>query len=279
MRAGLRGRSGGSTARGGAARAGAALAAGALLVSTLAACGSGDDDEAATASASTSASAGSTDSTSSDGAAEQAGEGEVRCRFGEDPQGVAGDVRVDMPAAVQPAEGTVGVTFTINGGEIPMTLDRASAPCTVAGVVSLVEAGYYDDTPCHRITVPQGPQGLAVLQCGDPTGQGTGGPGFMIQDEPPTGLGAAAVPGASLYPRGTVAMAKTAYPDSAGSQFFLVYADSALPPEYAVLGKVDESGMAALDAIADAGARSDDPSSPDNQVPRDTVTISKAVVG
>jgi peptidyl-prolyl cis-trans isomerase B (cyclophilin B) len=74
-------------------------------------------------------------------------------------------------------------------------------------------------------------------------------------------------------------MAKTAYPDSAGSQFFLVYADSALPPEYAVLGKVDESGMAALDAIADAGARSDDPSSPDNQVPRDTVTISKAVVG
>lgn len=275
MRAGLMGRPGGSTGRKGAVRTGAVLAAGALLVGGLAACGSGDDDEAATASSSTSASAAAS---SSDPTSEEAADGRVNCRYGEDPQGAAGDVKVDIPAADQPAEGTTDVTFTINGGEIPMTLDRASAPCTVAGVVSLVEAGYYDNTPCHRITVPQGQEGLAVLQCGDPTGQGTGGPGFMIQDEQPTDLGPASMQGASLYPRGTVAMAKTAMPDSAGSQFFLVYADSALPPEYAVLGKVDESGMAALDAIADAGARSDDPSSPDSQVPRDEVLISKAVV-
>lgn len=271
MRAGLAGRTGGSTGRGGAVRTGAVLAAGALLVGAMAACGSGDDDESATASGETSAESASPTSA-------EVRDGRVDCRFGEDPQGTAADREVTVPESDQPAEGTAAVTFTINGSEIPLTLDRASAPCTVAAVVSLVDEGYYNDTPCHRITVPQGQEGLAVLQCGDPTGTGTGGPGFTIQDEQPTDLGPASMAGASLYPRGTVAMAKTAMPDSAGSQFFLVYADSALPPEYAVLGTVDDSGLAALDAITDAGARSDDPSDPDNQVPRDEVLISEAVV-
>lgn len=276
MGAGPAGRPGGSTRRGRAARTGAALAAGVLLVGTLAACGSDDDEATATATDA----AGTSSSGSASPTSAEVRDGRADCRFSEDPRGAAGDREVSVPEADQPAEGTATVTFTINGDEIPMTLDRASAPCTVAAVVSLVEQGYYDDTPCHRITVPQGPEGLAVLQCGDPSGTGTGGPGFTIQDERPTDLAASsAAPGAALYPRGTVAMAKTAMPDSAGSQFFLVYADSALPPEYAVLGAVDESGLAALDAIADAGARSDDPSSPDNQVPRDEVLISQAVVG
>jgi peptidyl-prolyl cis-trans isomerase B (cyclophilin B) len=241
-----------------------------LTVGTLGACTTGDDDEAATASGTSSA-------TSSESASAGARDGRVECRFQESGRG-APDRQVEAPAADQPAEGTVEVTFTVNGGRIPMTFDRASAPCTVAAVTSLVEQGFYDDTPCHRITVSDQPEGLAVLQCGDPTGTGTSGPGFTIEDEPPTGLGASSMPGAALYPRGTVAMAKTAAPDSAGSQFFLVYADSALPPEYAVLGSVDEPGLAALDRIAEAGAASDDPSSPDNQVPRDEVRISEATV-
>ena len=69
-----------------------------------------------------------------------------------------------------------------------------------------------------------------MLQCGDPTGTGTGGPGYTIGDEPPTGLAPDPSGSAVIYPRGTVAMAKTSAPNSGGSQFFLVYADSTLPP-------------------------------------------------
>lgn len=241
-----------------------------LTVGVLAACGDGDDDESAAAD-STAAAPGTSE------AATEPRDGMVDCRY-EESGTAAGDRSVEVPPAEQPTEGTVAVEFTINDRQLPMTLDRASAPCTVAAVTSLVEQGYYDDTECHRITVSEQPEGLAVLQCGDPTGTGTGGPGFTIQDEPPTHLDAASTPQAALYPRGTVAMAKTQMPDSAGSQFFLVYADSALPPEYAVLGTVDEPGLAALDEITAAGAKSDDPADPDSQVPRDEVRISQAVV-
>lgn len=249
--------------------AGAVLA---LVVAASTACSTGDDDESAPADG---APTRVTQSAQSEEGAPA--DGRVDCDFATAPNS-APDREVTPPPADQPAEGTTSVSFTLNGGQVPLTLDHASAPCTVAGVVSLVEQGFYDDTPCHRITVPERPEGLAVLQCGDPTGTGSSGPGFTIEDEPPTTLAPSSRQGAALYPRGTVAMAKTAAPDSAGSQFFLVYADSALPPEYAVLGTIDESGMAAVDQIADAGAKSDDPSSPDSQVPRDDVRISEATV-
>lgn len=240
----------------------------ALTVGVLAACADGDDDETTSANG-TAAAPGTSE------AEVEARDGFVNCSFEESG---TSERPVEVPPSEQPAEGSVAVEITINDGQIPLTLDRASAPCTVAAVTSLVEQGYYDDTPCHRITVSDQPEGLAVLQCGDPTGAGTGGPGFTIQDEPPTDLDDASTPQAALYPRGTVAMAKTAMPDSAGSQFFLVYADSALPPEYAVLGTIDEPGLAVLDEITDAGAKSDDPSDPDSQVPANEVQISEATV-
>lgn len=244
----------------------------AVAVGALGACSTDDDDEVTAATATQSAA-----STSRTSATAQPPEGHVNCTYAQSPGGApARDVA--PPPSAQPDEGEVSVAFTINGGAVPMTFDRAMAPCTVGAVTSLVEQGFYDDTPCHRITVPQGPEALAVLQCGDPTGTGSGGPGFTIGDEPPAGLAPSSSAGADLYPRGTVAMAKTAAPDSAGSQFFLVYADSALPPEYAVLGSVDEPGMAVLGGIADAGAKSDDPADPDSQVPRDEVWVSEAVV-
>lgn len=245
-------------------------AIGVLTVGVLAACADGDDDDTTTAN-------GQAEAPGTSEAVAEPRDGFVDCHFDETGSGVS-DRPVEVPPAEQPAEGSVAVEFTINDGLIPMTLDRASAPCTVAAVTSLVEQDYYDDTPCHRITVSDQPEGLAVLQCGDPTGAGTGGPGFTIQDEPPTELEAASTPQAALYPRGTVAMAKTQMPDSAGSQFFLVYDDSALPPEYAVLGTIDEPGLEVLDEITAAGAKSDDPSDPDNQVPRDEVQISEAMV-
>ena len=156
-----------------------------------------------------------------------------------------------VPTATEaPTTGTAGVTLQTDRGAIPLTLDRSTGPCAVENFLSLTEAGYYDATPCHRLTASAG---LSVLQCGDPTGTGSGGPGYTINDEPPTGL--APDPGGNgvVYPRGTVAMAKTAAPDSGGSQFFLVYADSTLPPDYTVFGTIGEEGLAALDAIGAAG--------------------------
>lgn len=253
-------------------------AAAAVAALTLGGCSS-DDDGATGSEASPGSSASSATAEESTGDPESAAPapGRTDCSYEQSSDG-APDRDATPPPADQPATGTTAATFTINGGDVPVTFDRAGAPCTVAAVASLVEQGFYDDTPCHRITVSDQPEGLAVLQCGDPTGTGMSGPGFTIQDEVPSGLPPAQTQGASLYERGTVAMAKTASPDSAGSQFFLVYEDSALPPEYAVLGTIDEPGLAVLDRIAEAGAKNPDPGSPDNQVPRDEVRIETAAV-
>jgi peptidyl-prolyl cis-trans isomerase B (cyclophilin B) len=185
------------------------------------------------------------------------------------------------PAPVPPSgpvgtQGTVAATLQTDRGPIPLTLDRATGPCAVESFVSLVNAGYYDDTPCHRLTTGES---LRVLQCGDPTGLGTGGPGYTINDEPPTGLAPAdGQAGIVTYPRGTVAMAKTAAPDSGGSQFFLVYADSLLPPEYTVFGTIGEPGLATLDAIAAAGSDGSS-GNPGDGAPVTPVTIQTVALG
>ncbi|HVL84774.1 MAG TPA: peptidylprolyl isomerase [Pseudonocardia sp.] len=171
-------------------------------------------------------------------------------------------------------EGTVTVTLRTGAGEIPLTLDRAAAPCTVNSFVSLTEQGYFDGTPCHRLTTGEG---LKVLQCGDPSGAGTGGPGYTIPDEPPTDLPPAeGQPGAVTYGRGLVAMAKTAAPNSGGSQFFLVYGDSTLPPEYTVFGRIGEPGLGVLDQVAAAGLA--EGGRPGDGAPAAPVTIEAATL-
>ena len=184
-----------------------------------------------------------------------------------------------------PNTGTVTVTLRTTQGDIPMTLNRAQAPCTVQSFVFLAQKTFFDNTPCHRLTADPG---LSVLQCGDPTGSGEGGPGFTIPDEKPTGLAPApnGQPGTPtvIYPAGTVAMANTGQPDSGGSQFFLVYADSQLPPDYTVFGTVSPAGMTTLNKIAAGGiVPGTDPSSGQatdtDGKPKLPVTITKAVVG
>ena len=169
----------------------------------------------------------------------------VQCEYNESGE-AANDATVPNGDDIS-TEGTVTVNFTTNQGEIPMELDRALAPCTVNAITDLVDQGYYDDTICHRMTTG----GLAVLQCGDPTGSGSGGPGFQFANEYPTDeLDDTAVQ--SIYPRGSIAMAN-AGPDTNGSQFFLNYADSTLAPDYTYFGNVTEEGLETLDAIAEKG--------------------------
>ncbi|GAA4824485.1 peptidylprolyl isomerase [Actinomycetospora corticicola] len=170
--------------------------------------------------------------------------------------------------------GVVGLTLQTSQGAIPLTLDRAQAPCAVNAVTSLAQQGFYNDTPCHRLTTGEG---LKVLQCGDPSGTGSGGPGFRYAEEPPTNLAPSPLgQGASNYARGLVAMAKTSQPDTTGSQFFLVYADSALPPEYTVVGRIAPEGLAVLDKVAAAGT--DNSNGDGDGKPRTAVQIQQAQV-
>jgi len=136
---------------------------------------------------------------------------------------------------------TTSVTLTTNCGDIKFDLD-AKAPKTAAIMSFLVKNKYFDATKCHRLTT----EGIYVLQCGDPTGTGSGGPGFQFADENLPGTA-----GNYVYPRGTVAMANSGA-DTNGSQFFLVYKDSPLPPSYSVWGQITE-GLDILDAVAGAG--------------------------
>jgi peptidyl-prolyl cis-trans isomerase B (cyclophilin B) len=129
--------------------------------------------------------------------------------------------------------------ITTNCGTITVAMNGKAAPHTVNSFVFLASKHYFDNTKCHRLTT----SGIYVLQCGDPTGTGTGGPGYQFRDENLSG---------ATYPAGTVAMAN-AGPGTNGSQFFFVYADTSLPPNYTPFGKVT-AGLDVLKAIAAKGS-------------------------
>jgi peptidyl-prolyl cis-trans isomerase B (cyclophilin B) len=149
---------------------------------------------------------------------------------------------------------TIPAKITTNVGVIGLTLDNAKAPCTVNNFTSLAQQGFFNNTTCHRLTTSAA---LGVLQCGDPTGSGTGGPGYRFPNEYPTNQYRITDPALELpvlYPRGTLAMANSGAGTN-GSQFFLVYADSQLPPSYTVFGSIDSAGLTALDKVATRGVQ------------------------
>lgn len=148
---------------------------------------------------------------------------------------------VGTPPPRLPSKRPTRATIKTNLGTLELQLDAAKAPCTVNSLAYLAGRKFYDDTQCHRLTT--GPS-LKVLQCGDPSGTGSGGPSYRFADENAAG---------ARYTRGTVAMAN-AGPDTNGSQFFIVYEDApSLPPDYTVFGRVT-SGMEIVDKVAEAGA-------------------------
>ncbi len=160
-------------------------------------------------------------------------------------------------------KGRIGkFTLITNCGKIVITTDGVNAPVTLTHLTALAKANYFNGSLCHRLTT----QGLYVLQCGDPTATGTGGPGFTYQDENlPKNV-------ANNYPAGTVAMANSG-PSTNGSQFFLVYADTTLPPAYTIWGQIT-SGLDIVKAVAAVGVMGGGP----DGTPAQTIAIEKIVV-
>ncbi|MET7611788.1 peptidylprolyl isomerase [Streptomyces seoulensis] len=151
-------------------------------------------------------------------------------------------------------------------GDIGIALKASAAPHTVNSFSYLADKGFFDHTKCHRLTT----KGIYVLQCGDPTAAGTGGPGYTIPDENLKDKSLKK----NTYPAGTVAMANTGQPHTGGSQFFLVFKDSPLPPSYTPFGTIDKGGMKVLDKIAKAGENTGQ----GDGAPNATVVIDKATV-
>ncbi|MGW5257712.1 peptidylprolyl isomerase [Streptomyces sp. NPDC004012] len=160
-------------------------------------------------------------------------------------------------------------------GDIDIDMKTAAAPHTVNSFNFLAGKGFFDHTKCHRLVT----SGIYVLQCGDPTGTGRGGPGYTIPDE---NLKDKSLKG-NVYPAGTVAMANQYNAqtqqgrNSGGSQFFLVYQDSPLPADYTPFGTISGADMNVLKKIAAAGAQPADPTT-GNTAPNATVVINKATV-
>jgi peptidyl-prolyl cis-trans isomerase B (cyclophilin B) len=135
--------------------------------------------------------------------------------------------------------GTQKATFVTTRGTVTATLLTSKAPCTVNSFVFLSQQGFYDKTPCPRVVN----SGIFVLQCGDPSGTTSGGPGYAFADENLKG---------ATYPAGTLAMANSGGGASNGSQFFMVFKDTQLPAQYTPFGTIT-SGLDVVTKVAAAG--------------------------
>jgi peptidyl-prolyl cis-trans isomerase B (cyclophilin B) len=159
------------------------------------------------------------------------------------------------------------LTLATTCGKITIKLDGGQAPQAVSSAIFLSRNHFWDGSPCHRLTGQQ--DGIYVLQCGDPTGTGTGGPGYSfgpVENAPANGL----------YPAGTVAMARSSSPDSNGSQFFIVYKATSLPaPGYSIIGKV-VSGLDVVQKVAAGGVSTQAPPAPARAISIVSTTVTPA---
>ena len=193
------------------------------------------------------------------------------------PSGTAAR-KVNLPPAAPDTTATYQATMATNRGDIVINMLNSGAPCTVNSFVSLADQGYYNNTHCHRLTT----SGIFVLQCGDPTGTGSGTPGYGFANEnlnylklvscstsiSPTGQ-------CAVFPPGTVAMANTGAADSNGSQFFLVYKTTELADSYTPFGTI-VSGLDIVQNVAKAG--SDNSNGPGDGHPKEKVEINSVTI-
>ncbi len=179
------------------------------------------------------------------------------------PSAAPGSCPTSQPSALAAGESRT-VTLKTTKGDIVVKVQGSLSPIAAGNFVALASCGYFDGVVFHRTAALQDGTPF-VIQGGDPTGTGSGGPGYTIKDEPVT----------TAYHRGTVAMARTSQPDSEGSQFFIVLSDAAGPilaayNTYAIFGEVT-SGMDVADAIF---AASNGAELPANPIAMTTVTVS-----
>ncbi|GAA1973798.1 hypothetical protein GCM10009798_38780 [Nocardioides panacihumi] len=221
---------------------------------TLAACGSSDSG-----SDSSAAGGGATGSSSPAGGA---------CTYS--PDGSSSDVK--LPPSDPSKTGKVPVTISSTVGDLKLTLDADKTPCTVNSFVSLAEQGFFEGIYCHRIGDPAQ---FPMLQCGDPTAKdpsqlasaGAGGPGYVFADE---------LTGSETYGAGTLAMANSG-PDTNGSQFFMVFGDIGLSPDYTVFGTIAPETISTLKAVAAKGNAGTNPDG--TGAPKTPVKFTKVTVG
>lgn len=241
-----------SSARPSTGRRLALLLTAAALVPGLTACGGDDDGD--TGSTTTTAETQASTPTEAPPATEPAPSTPEEpaesggCRAVEQPEPRAEEPDQPSPKPAR-LSGTWDVTMRTSCGSFTIRLDTKRQPKTSASFKSLAEAGFYDGLSFHRV-VPG-----FVIQGGDPTGQGSGGPGYSVEETPPSN---------AAYTRGVVAMAKTGDEPAgtSGSQFYVVTGeDSGLPPDYAIVGKVTK-GLDAVDRISELGVGDGPPSQP-----------------
>jgi len=195
-------------------------------------------------------------------------DGTVSCSYVADTSGNKSLKNVGMPPNPKstPAKGTGVLKMSTGQGDLQLNLDRAKAPCAAASFTYLASKKFFDNTICHReVNQPT----FGVLQCGDPTGTGAGGPSYKFAEE---------VTAKTTYPRGTIAMANSGQPGSTGSQFFLCFTNTQLSPDYTAVGTVDAAGLAVLDKIAKAGNNGSFEPSPGGGAPKVPVKISSISV-
>jgi peptidyl-prolyl cis-trans isomerase B (cyclophilin B) len=229
--------------------AAAAAAVVAIGITVFAVTSGGNDSKTPTAAPTTApATAPSTPGASPSSSAEPVG-------YQKSTDPAAKDVGIPTYDAAEAAK-PYTATLHLAQGDVTFTANTAKAPYTTFSFKYLAGKGYFDGTKCHRLTT----QGIYVLQCGDPKGDGSGGPGYQFQEENLSG---------ATYPAGTIAMAN-AGPGTNGSQFFIVYKDTQLPPSYTPWGTVT-AGLDVVNKIATDGE--DDANGAGDGHPKDAVTI------
>jgi peptidyl-prolyl cis-trans isomerase B (cyclophilin B) len=214
---------------------------------------------AASSPAATPSSAASAPASSPAAAAAPVSEPATHCSYVSDPPAAR---NVGTPPATPDSTAVYQATIHTNRGDIVINLLNSKATCTVNSFVYLASKNYFSNTECQRLTT----SGLFVLQCGDPTGTGEGGPGYKFDDENLAG---------AKYTAGTVAMAN-AGPNTNGSQFFLVYQNSlSLPASYTPFGTI-VSGLNIIQDVAKAG--SDNSNGPGDGHPKEKVEIESVAI-